>query len=358
MKDKFKNKFKLHEVPLTLPANHKYWEKKAVELLNEYEVIDHLIQKASQCVNLGDFKADADIQNAYLRYKILFQNVNTESLNSNDIVDRRRYLAAVKLKNLNRHAEKSANSDHHSSLDSVEGEELKTAVKYLEMNLVEVCKNPETASRDKWIESDIQEWMSAIRQGNFPQDHSQTHVLSIITKCLAEIHSPLIIFYAAIVGFLVGVGSEKKEGDSTEFCRSLKRFDQLKEEKLKRKIRISKFARVREWLGSKGGIKKLIKSYKGKPLNHDNLCRCYGEIMLPNTGRQRQGRIAILRLGTKDCPKTEEGRSVEAHFAFRQNGEKQARSLEGRKFATKKVYFYLSFSLENGFEARDVELAE
>ena len=79
--------------------------------------------------------------------------------------------------------------------------------------------------------------------------------------------------------------------------------------------------------------------------------------MMPNTDRLH-GRIAIARLGTKECPKTEEGAKVVVPFAFQRKGEKQSQSLQGRKFATKTVSFHLCFSMEGGLEAHNVELSE
>jgi hypothetical protein len=146
------------------------------------------------------------------------------------------------------------------------------------------------------------------------------------------------------------VGTEKKAGDTANLEQFKELNLRLKEEKNKRKIKISRYSNVKEWLGTEGGIKKLIRSHGGLPVNKIYLAKCKGTIKSPNTNQDR-GYIELQTIRNHQLTS-----QIDTYFSFRQ--QKKDMQLYGKQYSMKKVCFFVCFTLDNGLEARDVELDE
>ena len=76
---------------------------------------------------------------------------------------------------------------------------------------------------DRWVERDLREYIMAIRLSHYPQDEQLSKVLGIVDNCRKQnpFPSPVFIFYAAAIKFIIGIGSDSNTGEYSMFLDSL-----------------------------------------------------------------------------------------------------------------------------------------
>merc|ERR1712168_1064733 len=103
----------------------------------------------------------------------------------------------------------------------------------------------------------------------------------------------------------------------------------------------------------------MVQSYMHRPLPGAHVTMCKGIVKPTYSDREHYGTIFLLKIGTRDCPRREDGNPVEAYFIFRSlrpMGDRPPPPLS--LLREKSVRFSLCFTVEQGIEARDVFLSE
>merc|ERR1712228_143451 len=125
----------------------------------------------------------------------------------------------------------------------------------------------------------------------------------------------------------------------------------LREGAKQRRILVSRYALQREFLGMKGEIKRMIRSFGKRPVHGSSVERCHGNVKLSESSREHFGKISLTYIGyltRRKCPTQENGNHIGISFtsrSLRHVKDRTPLSLDMMK--GKDVHFLLSFTIEN-----------
>lgn len=209
--------------------------------------------------------------------------------------------------------------------------------------MVDVC---DSYREKKALETNLVDWLRAIRHKEMTTEYGLEHVLVQVAKLNNLITSPISKFYIFILKSLLGFGvdSASRQVDTS----SLYDAKQLKLELKTSGRYVMNSKQPREWVGiSQNGIKRLLPGSQCSSLLPENratrhLPQLYifkGTICHPN--KKKLTGFINLDLGENTCP-------VEAFFI------PDVANMSGPQNAGRRVEFTLAFTFENGYEAFNV----
>ncbi|XP_060077282.1 uncharacterized protein LOC132556822 [Ylistrum balloti] len=224
-------------------------------------------------------------------------------------------------------------------------EDIENIVKLYEkvFELVDVC---DTYREQKVLETNLIDWLRAIRHKEMTTEYSIEHVLGLVAKIYNIVSSPVVKFYIFVLKSLLGFGicSESRQVDTSVLYDA----KQLKTDLKACGNDVMKSRYPREWIGNSGnGIKLLIPGFQCTSLMPEHrLTRHFpllyvfkGSVCHPN--KKRLAGFISLDLGENTCP-------VEVFFI------PDIANMTGSQHAGRRVEFTLAFSIENGYEAFNV----
>ncbi|KAL5014497.1 hypothetical protein ScPMuIL_008767 [Solemya velum] len=299
-----------------------------------------------ECYDLIDTdEAKRLVEQNVLWFNLLFREktkIVEQIAVDDDLNSRRLLIAAKKLK-------WGTRDDAFPNLDCIASEtDIKDIIRLHEENFTHISVEGLKDGKND-LEIEYKDWMHAIRHRLFDKCYSLEYVLSHVRQWDDSLNSPLAKYYLFILTSLIGFGTSEESGKT----QSLVEAQTVLQELIKVSKCVLKPRYPREWLGkNENGIKRLRSGIRfswhsfhddreGKYMNQSELAACKGTIFRNNS--KLSGSIELDLGENNNCV------SVKVFYI------PEVAGLAGVRFVGMRVEFFMSFTLDHGYEAYSVK---
>ncbi|OWF53109.1 Sterile alpha motif domain-containing protein 9-like [Mizuhopecten yessoensis] len=311
----------------TLPACTSTRERADVFIRKSIPIIDQLINECTK-ESTGQKEIGYYINKYTCWYDRLFRGKKVALEHPEDCQD----IDSCRLKiSMTKLSSKTGTRNSCNIIDNIRGKgQIDDTVKLYE-RIFEIVDHCDTYREKKALETNLVDWLRAIRHREMTEEYSIEKVLVEVAKINNLLSSPVSKFYIFVLQSLLGFGICSKSGHVD--TGALYDAKQLKLELKASGSFVLKPKHPREWVGnSENGIKCLLPGSQCMSL----LQVFKGSICHPN--KKRFAGFINLDLGENTCP-------VEVFFI------PDVVSMAGSQHVGRRVEFTLAFSIENGYEA-------